>query len=411
MDKGFLIVSVYKDSIAEPISGANVIVRAENYEQSFTTDSSGKTNIIELNAPLKIYSLTPQDEVRPYSIYQLEISKPGFETTIINGVQIFPEETSLQNVFLPTSTLKLKAFSIKTLDIPTHELWKETKEGLENNNNNNDLNTDLRVYPNVVIPEYIIVHNGSPTNSNAENYYVNFIDYIKNVASSEIYSTWPTQSIKANVYAIISFTLNRIYSEWYKSQGYNFTITSLPRYDQAYSHNRTIFKSIADVVDEIFNQYIKITNQNFPLLAQYNDGIKTNNPGWLSQWGSKELADRGYTALQILKYYYTNNLVIESANNIIGLPTSFPGYNLNVGMCSEAIQKVQIMLNTISGNYPKIPKIIPADGQYKQNTKTSIEIFQEVFGIPITGVIDFITWYRISYVYIAVSKMLQGINQ
>lgn len=415
MEKGYLIVSVYADTIANPISDASVTVRGENYEQVFTTGVNGKTITIELDAPLKIYSLTPQSEVRPYSIYQLEVSKPGYETTIINGVQVFPEETSLQDVFLPVNTtsnanilsaISVAANEVKVIDLPPHSLWETAEE-----TNPTDLSqaNDLRVLPDVIIPEYIIVHNGNPSDSGAAKYYVPFTDYIKNVASSEIYSTWPAEAIKANVYAILSYTMNRIITEWYPSQGYKFTITSLPRYDHTYVNNRTIFKSISDVVDQIFEYHIQLDGKDYPFLAQYNDGIKTNNTGWLSQWGSKSMADQGFDALQILRNYYTNSLTLERAEQIAGLPISFPGYNLILGTCGDAVQKLQIKLNTINGNYPGIPRIIPADGKYNEKTKNSVRVFQEVFNLPVTGVVDFTTWYRISYIYIAVSRMLQGV--
>lgn len=407
MDTGYLIVSVYHDNVAEPISEAAVTVRGDNYEQSFTTDSNGKTPKIALPAPLKIYSLTPQTEVRPYSVYQVEVVKPGYETTIIHGVQVLPDETSLQNVFLSKISPLLKSAPINVIDIPDNSLWGGT--GGNTSNTNNPLETDVRVFPQILIPEYVIVHGGSPTNTNVANYYVPFTDYIKNVASGEIYSTWPTEAIKANIYAILSFTMSRIYSEWYLSQGYKFTITSLPQYDQSYVHNRTIFQKISDVVDEIFEYHIQIPGRNYPFFAQYNDGIKVNNPGWLSQWGSKYLADQGYNALQILRYYYVDNLTLNSAREIEGLPLSFPGYNLELNACSEAVQKIQIMLNTISGSYPAIPKINPTNGSYQNSTVQSVEKFQEVFSLPITGIVDFNTWYRISYIYIAVSKMLQGV--
>lgn len=406
MEKGYLIVNVYADNVAQPVSDATVIVTGDNYKEIFTTDINGKTPLIELDAPLKIYSLSPQKEVRPYSVYNLEVSKPGFQTTIVNGVQVLPEETSIQNVYLP-STL-LKAAVPKVIDLPPHSLWRYPEENIQNNNS--EKANETRVLPRVLIPEYIIVHDGIPTDTNAANYYVPFTDYIKNVTSGEIYSTWPVESIKANIYAIVSFTLNRIFTEWYKSQGYNFTITSSPKYDQAYVHNRTIFKTISDVVDQIFNYYIKLPGKNFPFLAQYNDGVDVNNPGWLSQWGSKDLADKGYNALQILKYYYVNNLTLEKAEQIEGLPTSFPGYNLAIGSCGEPVQKIQIMINTINGSYPGIPKIIPADGQFKTNTSDSIKTFQQVFELPVTGIVDFATWYKISYIYIAVTKMLQGVT-
>lgn len=403
MEKGYLIVNVYADNIANPIDNATVVVTGYNYEKSFTTDISGKTETIELEAPLKIYSLTPQTEVRPYSVYSVTVSKPGFQTTTINGVQILPDETGIQNVYLSSAKLKTAADNI--INLPPHSLWKGDNENTLRYNSA----YSNRVYPEVLVPEYIIVHDGDPTDTNAPNYYVPFTDYIKNVTSSEIYSTWPKEAIKANVYAITSFTLNRVFTEWYKSRGFNFTITSSPKYDQLYVHNRTIYKSISDIVDQIFNYYIQLPGKNFPLLAQYNDGIVVNNPGWLSQWGSKSLADQGYNALQILKYYYGNGITLESAEETDGLPTSFPGYNLTIGSCGEAVQKTQVMINTISGSYPAIPKITPANGMYNNNTSESIKKFQEVFGLPNTGVVDFTTWYQISYVYIAVMNMLKGV--
>ncbi len=401
MDKGFLIVTVYENNMGNPVNGATVIVKGENYEESFTTDNTGKTPVIELDAPLKVYSLTPQTKVRPYSIYQVEAKMAGFEATIINGVQVFPGETSLQNVYLTKSRILRDV-----INLPPHALWESTEESKERPQY---LINDFRVLPKVLIPEYVIVHDGAPSDTNVSNYYVPFIDYIKNVASSEIYSTWPIEAIKANIYAIISFTMNRIFTERYKSQGYNFTITSSPKYDQLYVHDRTIFKTISDAVDQIFNYHIELPGKNYPFLAQYNDGINVNNPGWLNQWGSKALADKGYTALQILRYYYDEGLNLKSADKIEGLPTSFPGYNLSVGSCGEAVQKIQIMINTINGSYPGIPKIIPADGRYQTSTKESIEKFQKVFGLPVTGIVDFPTWYKISSIYVAVSKMLEGV--
>lgn len=431
MDKGYLVVNVYGVDKTEPISDATVIVRGDNYEQSFRTDNNGKTPIIELDAPLKIYSLTPQSEVRPYSIYQVEVIKQGYETVVVNGVQILPDETSLQDVYFSNNRNRLNGLRTEVIDIPPHSLWEEAKEETTLNNSNINTNTnssvnttstatvnndttnnnlnDYRVLPKVLIPEYIIVHEGAPTNTTGANYYVLFTDYIKNVASSEIYSTWPIESIKANVYAILSFTMNRIFTEWYKSRGYNFTITSSPKFDHAYVHNRTIFKTISDVVDQIFYYHIKLGGKNYPFLAQYNDGIKVNNPGWLSQWGSKSLADQGLTALQILRYYYTNDLTLNAADDIEGLPISFPGYNLTLGICGEPVLYLQQMINIISNNFPAIPKIFPVDGQYNANTKRSVEIFQQTFQLPITGIVDFSTWYEISYIYIATSKMLQGI--
>lgn len=403
MPHGFLIVQVFADNEAQPLNGARIHITGENTDINETTDISGKTREIPLNAPSREFSLTPQSNVQPYSEYNLSVSMPGLESAIIEGVQIFDGETSIQKVFLNSIEGSLQKTDIS--DIDPHVLWGDYPPKIDETNNNNE----LRVLPEVIIPEYIIVHDGIPTNSNAKNYIVSFPDYIKNVASSEIYSTWPKETIKANVMAIISFALNRIFTEWYTSRGYNFTITSSTAYDQKYSHNRTIFKSISNVVDEVFNQYIRRGNQKQPFLAQYNDGIKVNNKGWLSQWGSKELGDQGYDALSILRYYYSPDITPDTAEIIEGLPQSFPGYNLQMGSCGQPVQKIQNEINKINGSYPGIPKIIPADGVFDERTRNSVRIFQQVFGLPVTGVVNFATWYRISYIFAAVSKMLQGI--
>lgn len=404
MPTGFLIINVYADNEALPIEGANIEITGNETNIIETTDSFGKTKEIPLNAPSKEYSLNPQSEVKPYSEYTIRVSKPGLETLIIEGIQIFDGETAIQNVYL---TAIEGDSSINYSEISPHVLWGNYPPKIDDIEKQEDLG--VRVLPEVLIPEYIIIHDGIPTNSSAKNYIVSFPDYVKNVASSEIYSTWPKETIKANVIAIISFTLNRIFTEWYTSRGYAFTITSSTAYDQKYTHGRTIFKSISEVVDEIFNQYIKRTNKIQPLLAQYNDGIKVNNKGWLSQWGSKSLGDEGYNALDILRYYYSSDINIHFANDILGLPLSFPGYNLTEGDCGEPVRKIQNELNVINGSYPGIPKIIPTDGIYDNSTKNSVRKFQEVFALPVTGIVNFATWYKISYIYIAVSKMLQGI--
>ncbi|MDD2435811.1 MAG: peptidoglycan-binding protein [Bacilli bacterium] len=374
----------------------------ENTNLNVTTDTSGKTETLSLEAPNIEYSLEPQENVRPYSVYSIKAQKEGYETAIVEGVEVFPNETSIQKIFLTKGVT-----GVTYEELPPHVLWGDYPPKIDDEIDITE-SVNNRVYPKVSIPEYIIVHNGTPSSS-ATNYVVSFPDYIKNVASSEIYSTWPKETIKANVLAIISFTLNRIFTEWYPSRGYNFTITSSTAYDQKYTHGRTIFQSISEVVDEIFNNYIKLPNVPQPFFAQYNDGIKTNNAGWLSQWGSKTLGDSGYDAMQIIRYYYSPNMMIMEADNTIGLPYSFPGYNLSVGSCGEEVRILQNQLNKISGNYPAIPKTLPANGIFGEDTRASVRKFQEVFGLPITGIVNYATWYKISYIFVAVSKMIQGI--
>lgn len=400
MSNGYLIVNVYLEDVAVPVEGATITIEGEGFKNDYITDSDGKTTKIVLDAPDIKYSLNPQHDVKPYSLYNLKATKPGLPTTVIKNVEIFPEETSFQNVFI-------KKDSDTLIELPEHCLWDSCEPKIPEDPIKNETSS-LRVLPKVIVPEYIIVHNGTPT-STATNYIVPFIDYIKNVASSEIYSTWPVESIKANVHAIVSFTLNRIFTEWYRARGFNFTITSSPAYDQTYVHGRTIFQTISNVVDDFFRYYIRLSGMVQPFLAQYNDGIKTNNSGWLSQWGSKDLAARGYTALQILRHYYTNNLNLHVAEEMVGLPTSFPGYNIKIGSCGEYVQKVQVELNRIRGNYPAIPAISPADGQFGQSTKKAVEAFQKAFDLPVNGIIDFATWFKISYIFGAVAKLSAGV--
>ena len=405
---GYLIVNVYVDNIAQPIQRAKIEVLDENI--IVYTNKDGASPKINLTAPSSTYSQTPNSNVKPYATYNIRVSKNGLVPMTIENVQIFPGITSTQNVFL-TSISETEA-SEETEVIDDITLWEENSSSLNNNNNNIDNsnnNLKTRVLPYTFIPEYIIVHDGIPSNTNAANYYVSFPDYIKNVASSEIYSTWPKETIKANVHAIVSFALNRIYTEYYPSRGYNFTITSTSTYDQKYTRNRTIFDTISNVVDDYFNTYIKVGNNNYPLLAQYNDGINNNVKGRLSQWGSKNLGDKGYNAIAILRYYYGNNINLENAPLRENFPTSFPGYNLTLNSCGGEVQVLQNELNIIRSSYPKIPIIKDPSGIYNEATKNAVKTFQQVFSLPQTGIIDFATWYKISYVYTAVSNMTKGI--
>jgi len=402
MPKGFLIVNVFFDDLGTPVKNASVKITGVNFEKIVTTDESGKTSVIELDAPDINLSQTSQEEIRPYSTYDLEITKAGLKTGSILNLEIFAGETAIQNVFLHEN------FS-ETIDFPDHILWEPDEPKIPENPEKGDLPFIAFVLPMVVIPEFIIVHDGAPSNHNAPNHIVSFTDYIKNVACSEIYSTWPRESLKANVHAIVSFTLNRIFTEWYRGQGFNFTITSTTQLDQKYIHNRTIYKSISDVVDDYFRYYIRLTGRVQPFLAQYNDGRRTNNPNWLSQWGSRDMAAQGFTAIQILRHFYTNNLDLHVADEVVGLPSSFPGYNLSVGSCGEYVQKIQIELNRIRGNFPAIPVISPADGMFNESTRRSVETFQRVFDLPQTGIINFATWYRISRIFTAVSGLAAGL--
>ncbi len=261
----------------------------------------------------------------------------------------------------------------------------------------------------LVIPETITVHLGAP-NAEAENVTVPFIDYIKNVASGEIYPTWPDAAIRANIYAQITFALNRIYNEWYPSQGYDFDITSITQYDQTYAPGREIFANISAIVDEIFNSYVVLSGSVAPYFTAYCNGTTTVCAG-LSQWGTVELAGQGLDALAILRYYYGPNIeLVEDAPTGEKLP-SYPGFPLEMGNISEEVHIIQRQLNRISENFPAIPVIAEEDGIFDAETEAAVIAFQEIFDLPATGIIDKATWYSIKRRYIAVKRLCELLNE
>lgn len=250
------------------------------------------------------------------------------------------------------------------------------------------------------------MHDGPPSDSGAQNYYVKYKDYIKNVASSEIYATWPEATLLANILAIQSITLNRVYTEWYRNRGYDFTITSSTAYDQKFIPGRNIFESISQAVDTIFSNYISRPNITQPLFTQYCDGKRVSCPRWMRQWESRALGDQGYSAIEILRRFYGDSVFINSSEEISGIPASWPGYDLTIGSTGEKVRQLQNQLNTISKGYPLIPKIA-ADGVYGEDTANAVKAFQKVFHLPRTGVVDYPTWYRISDIYVGVSRIAE----
>ncbi len=256
-------------------------------------------------------------------------------------------------------------------------------------------------YP--IVPTNITVHLGKPQES-AENITVNFTDYIKNVASSEIYPTWPKESLKANIYAIISFTLNRVYNEWYKSKGYTFDITSSSAYDQTYIKNHETYGTIDDVVDDIFNDYLYKEGQVQPLFATYCDGRKLTCNG-LSQWGTVDLANKGKNAFEIVKNYYGQDTNIMQNAPVGDNVEGYPGFILKVGSAGNPVKLIERDLNRISKNYPAIKPVYDNIGAYTEELRDSVKKFQEIFNLPVTGEVDKATWYKIKYIYTSVKKL------
>ncbi len=255
------------------------------------------------------------------------------------------------------------------------------------------------------IPEQITVHMGSP-DSDAENITVDFPYYIKNVASSEIYPTWPESSLRANIYVIITYALNRIYTEWYRARGYDFDITSTTQFDQAFVQNRDIFENISRIVDEIFNDYIRKQGSIEPYFTSFCNGTTVTCSG-LSQWGTVELANKGYTPYEILKNYYGNDIEIVRNAEVRTNTPSYPEIILNLGMSGNDIRTIQVQLNRISRNYPAIPKIESPDGTFGIQTEEAVKAFQSIFNLNVTGMVDKATWYKIAYIYTSVKRLAE----
>lgn len=388
-----------------PITNANITISYTDTQdvvvEDLTTDESGQTEVIELPAPDISYSLNPS-ETRPYSEYTISVTAPGYEPTIVTGSEILPDVTSIQ----PISMIPGNEPGIgEDILIPEHTLYGDYPPKIPESEIKPIDESGEIVLSRVVIPEYIVVHDGLPTDSSAPDYYVPYTDYIKNVASSEIYATWPESAIYANILAIMSFTLNRVYTEWYRNQGYNFTITSSTAYDQKWIYGRNIYENINYLVDTIFANFLSRPGVRQPILTSYCDGQRVQCSG-LSQWGSKYLGDEGYSAIEIIHYYYGNDMYINEATAISGIPSSWPGYDLNIGSSGQKVFQMQEQLNRIRQDYPALPYINP-DGIYGQQTADAVRVFQRVFNLPVTGVVDYPTWYEISRIYVGVSRIAE----
>lgn len=408
VDTGTLAVNVTSRAKNTPIADAQITLsyagEPDTTIEEMTTDSSGQITPIELPAPPVEYSLESTQENQPFSLYNIRIRAKGYRPLLISGIELFSSVEAIQNVTMDPE--EYPGETGNTIDIPVNTLFGEYPPKIPENEIKTVEETGEIVLSRVVIPEYIVVHDGPPADSRAQNYYVRYKDYIKNVASSEIYATWPDATLRANILAIMSFTMNRVFTEWYRNKSYNFTITSSTAYDQKWSYGRTIYDTISRVVDEMFENFLSRPNVIQPILTQYCNGTTVTCPNWLSQWGSKYLGDQGYSAIQILRNYYGSSIYIDTAEEISGIPSSWPGYDLSVGSSGSKVRQMQQQLNRIHQNYPAIPTVT-ADGIFGPSTKAAVQKFQSVFGLPATGVVDYPTWYKISEIYVAVSRIAE----
>lgn len=403
-DRGRLQVNVTANIGLIPIPDANITISYTGDPgstlETLTTDSSGQTQEVSLNTPPLEYSLTPNSPM-PYAEYTLNVTAPGYEPVTVSGVEVLPDVTALQNIEMTPTEISDE--DSETIVIPDHTLYGDYPPKIPEDEIKPMDESGEIVLSRVVIPEYIIVHDGVPSDSTAQNYYVRYQDYIKNVVSSEIYATWSENAIYANTLAIMSFTLNRVYTEWYRNKGYNFTITSSTAYDQKWIHGRNIYSNIDRLVDSIFANFLSRPGVRQPIFTSYCDGRNVTCSG-LSQWGSKYLGDEGYTPIEIIRYYYGSDMYINTATAVSGVPSSWPGYNLNIGASGDKVLQIQQQLNRIAQNYPAIPRIT-ADGIYGSSTANAVRTFQRVFNLPQSGIVDYPTWYKISEIFVGVSRI------
>lgn len=398
-DTGSLRVDV-TDQDGRPIDGATAEIsitgEPETTLESIQTDSNGQTESVELPAPPFEYTENP-GVTQPYSEYSIIVRAPGFAPVSINGIDIFSSRRSIQDVRL-TEASQVVTIGPNTLfgnyppKIPEASIKPITPTG-------------EIVLDRVVVPGTVVVHDGVPTDTTASNYYVSFPDYIKNVACSEIYPTWPEATITANVIAIVSFTLNRVYTEWYRNKGYSFTITSSTAFDHKWINERNIFDNVGLIVDEVFADYVSMPDVKQPILTQYCDGKRTTCSG-MSQWGSKYLGDQNYSALQILRNYYGSDIYINTAEEVSGIPLSWPGYTLDIGDSGTPVRTIQEQLSAIRRTYSNIPSLA-IDGIYGEDTAAAVSRFQSIFDLPVTGEVDYSTWYKISQLYVALEKLAE----
>ena len=399
MGKGNLIIQARTADNALPLSGVRVRIRDHQGKilYDLITDESGETEQVSLEAVDQALSLDPNYTGTPYTTYNLEAEKDGFNYLNINDVQIFDRETAIQPlVLIPMLEGQM---------VPSTQEIFIGKHAVEMTGPRNQIGPIAQPFllRHVIIPNPITVHLGTPASS-ASNVQVPFTDYIKNVASSEIYPTWPRTALEANIHAIITFALNRVFTQWYRSRGYNFDITNSTAYDQYFVPGRTIYESISVIVDEIFNQYVRRAGQNAPFFTSFCNGTTATCAG-LSQWGSVSLANQGYSALRILRNYYPNDVEISQTNIITGIVTAYPGTALRLGSTGRDVQSIQVYLNRIRQNYPAIPAVTDEPGVFGSSTQAAVTKFQSVFNLTADGVVGQSTWNKISQIYVSVARL------
>jgi len=419
MAKGTLKIFTTAGGETIPVENVSYAIKDKQGNILFngTTNQNGESEVYTLDTLPAELSLTPNPGFFPYSVYDVLVEKPGFVTTKIIDVEIFDgQQTILPVEMLPLATgenpertiinppplaalptpPQLQAGTNQVLGEGGRPLPGQTREGTP---------AASRLLADVKVPEYITVHLGTPGNTAATNVTVRFIDYVKNVTSHEIYSTWPVNSIRANVHAIVTFALNRIYTEWYRARGFPYDITNSTTVDQYFVYGGEIFQNISQIVDGIFNLYARRVGFRNPYFTEYCNGTTVTCRG-LSQWGTVALANQGRSPLQILHYYYPNDL--ELVYGPVGnIPESFPGYTLTLGSTGNDVRRMQLRLNRIRANYPLIPPISSTNGVFESSTRSAVLAFQRTFNLVQDGMVGRSTWNKISQVFTAVTNIAE----
>lgn len=398
---GYLQVQARTAQDAIPLDGTQILILDDegNTLYRLTTDSSGETQTVSLETLDRSFSLNPNYLGTPYANYGVIVEAEGFEPVSVTEIPIFDGETATLPVALVPLQDGRTRQAMETITIGSPAVSMSEPRNQEGSS------ADARVLRQVVIPDPITVHLGAP-NSTASNVQVSFSDYVKNVASSEIYPTWPESSLKANIYAIMTFALNRIYTEWYRSRGYNFDITNNTSYDQYYVPGRPIYDSISKAADEVFGEYVRRQGQNAPYFTSFCNGTTATCQG-LSQWGTVSLANQGYSPLQILRSYYPNDIEIAETNIVTDALSSYPGTPLRLGSTGLDVQTVQTYLNRIRRNYPAIPAITDPEGTFGESTRAAVTKFQSIFNLTADGIVGKATWYKLSDLYTSVTRLAE----
>ena len=405
MAAGILRIQSYAARQSAPVDGVTVTVSGSGFTTTFITGPSGGAADLEIDAPEEGYSLDEGNTtVLPYAVCDITAEKAGWRTVQIKGAQIFAGQVTLARLeMIPEVARAAPDGAVppeEPVVIPTHPLFA----GVGGSGPAPGAQPAPRVLTAVVIPKTITVHLGRP-NESARNVTVSFRDYIANVASSEVYPTWPEQALRANIHCQISLALNRIYTEWYPSRGYSFNITGSPGVDQAYVHGRTVFDVMVRLTDELFNTYLRKAGTVNPYYAEYCDGKTVSCPG-LKQWGTVSLANEGRSALSILRYYYGSSIETARTSNIAAIPQSYPGSPLRQGASGTSVYTLQRQLNRIAKDYPAFGKLT-VDGAFGPAMAETVKKFQRQFGLTADGVVGRSTWYKISYIYVSVKDLAE----